>query len=201
MVGRSLRCPWVLSSYVILWSISTALLGWAGGLASLFVLRLACGLFEAGAYVCSRIVRTWVPPQHRGFASGIVAVGGRLGGAAAPLLTMKMMVLWTYGAAGWSMTDAEPAHTSWRPVLILYGVVGIVIALIFMWLYRDDPDQHRWSLRKNYRLLARGASLLNIGQRKHGAQPVFPLKGMLTSYSLWLMSFVQFASNFGWVFW
>ncbi len=109
-LGDRYGARWVLSSYVILWSISTALLGWAGGLASLFVLRLACGLFEAGAYpVCSRIVRTWVPPQHRGFASGIVAVGGRLGGAAAPLLTMKLMVLWTYGAAGWSMTDAERA--------------------------------------------------------------------------------------------
>ncbi len=29
---------------------------------------------------------------------------------------------------------------------------------------------------------------------------VFPFFGMLNSSSLWLMSFVQFASNFGWAF-
>ncbi len=95
-LGDRYGARWVLSSYVILWSLSTALLGLATGFMSLLVLRLACGLFESGAYpVCSSIVRNWVPPTHRGLASGIVAVGGRLGGALAPLVTIQLMLLWT----------------------------------------------------------------------------------------------------------
>ncbi len=120
-----------------------SVVGSSSGIVSLLVLRLACGLFEAGAYpVCSGIVRTWVPPSRRGFASGVVAVGGRLGGALAPVLTIQLMLWWSYGGDYWTAVNSEPAITSWRPVMMIYGVVGIVIALIFVWLYRDRPARH-----------------------------------------------------------
>ncbi len=57
-LGDRFGARWVLSAYVVLWSLSTALLGFAYSVTALLLLRLACGLFEAGAYpVCAGIVR------------------------------------------------------------------------------------------------------------------------------------------------
>ncbi|MCC6509328.1 MAG: MFS transporter [Pirellulaceae bacterium] len=205
-LGDRYGARWILSAYVALWSLSTALLGFVGGVTSLLVLRLACGLFEAGAYpVCAGIVRNWVPASHRGLASGLVSVGGRLGGAIAPLLTIELMLLWTYGGERWSVATLEPAVTSWRPVMMLYGGAGIVIAIIFVWLYRDNPQTHPLVSKKELDIIA-GDKLnraLNESDTSTDSQkPVhgLPLRAFMTSRSLWLMSFVQFASNFGWAF-
>ena len=211
-LGDRFGARWVLSSYVILWSLSTAMLGLAGGLTSLLILRLACGMFEAGAYpVCSGIVRQWVPASHRGFASGIVAVGGRLGGALAPLITIELMLLWTYGGQRWALEAPEPSVTSWRPVMVVYGVLGIVIALVFVWLYRDQPEKHPLVSPRELEIIAGRHEVMEgdaatIAGAMPSAEPsearsqVLPLVGMVSSLSLWLMSFVQFASNFGWAF-
>ncbi len=84
---------WMLATYIIAWSIFTALLGIAMGFVMLFVLRIGLGLGQAGAYpTCAGLVRNWVPFSGRGKANSFVAFGGRLGGFAAPLLTPLLVV-------------------------------------------------------------------------------------------------------------
>jgi sugar phosphate permease len=63
-----------LALYLALWSAFTGWMGLAAGLLALLLLRLGCGL-----------------------ASGIVSIGGRLGGAAAQVLTGYLMVAFTAG--------------------------------------------------------------------------------------------------------
>jgi ACS family glucarate transporter-like MFS transporter len=83
----------MLALYLALWSSFTGLLGFAYSMLALFVFRLGCGLFEAGAYpAAAGIIGNWVPSQRRGIASGVVSVGGRFGGAAAFLLFPLLMV-------------------------------------------------------------------------------------------------------------
>src|SRR6478735_8838026 len=43
----------MLVAYIVLWSACTALTGFTAGLTALIVVRLACGLSEAGAYPAS----------------------------------------------------------------------------------------------------------------------------------------------------
>ena len=82
-----------LALYVVLWSTFTGLMGLAAGLVFLLMLRLGCGLTEAGAYpACASLLSRWVPAARRGLASGIVSIGGRLGGAIAPVLTAFLVV-------------------------------------------------------------------------------------------------------------
>lgn len=82
----------MLSLYAVLWSIFTALLGLAHGFLLLLVFRLGVGLAEAGGYPASAgIIMRWVPFARRGLASGLVALGGRVGGALAPYLTALLM--------------------------------------------------------------------------------------------------------------
>ena len=55
-------------------------MGLARGFLDLYLCRLACGLFESGAYpACAGMIRRWIPAEKRGMASGIVSLGGPAG--------------------------------------------------------------------------------------------------------------------------
>jgi ACS family glucarate transporter-like MFS transporter len=171
----------VLPAYLFLWSVCTGLMGLAGGFAALFVLRLLCGAFEAGAYpLAAGIVRRWVPAAARGLASGVVAVGGRLGMAAAPTLTVALAAATAYG---------------WRAPFVVYGLVGVIGAGLFYLWFRDRPDRHPAVNRAEAELIAGGAP-------PPPAAPVGwpPVGAFVLSRALWLNSLVQFLANFAWVF-
>ena len=79
--------------YILAWSLFTATTAAASGLALLIVARLAFGLAQAGAYpTATSLLGRWVPTGSRGAASSLVALGGRIGGAAAPILTAMLLV-------------------------------------------------------------------------------------------------------------
>ncbi len=227
-LGDRFGARYVLAAYVALWSLSTGLLGLVNSITGLIMLRLCCGAFEAGAYpLAAGIVGRWIPQHQRGIANSVVAVGGRFGGALAPIITIQLMLLWSFGWQ-WEST-AEPAPTSWRPVVILYGLIGLAVAVIFAKLFRDYPREHP---RVNAAELAiiggqssrpAGATILADAtptelvrfQPKDVPRPATavldasvrqtkselpPIGAMCTNLSLWLNSFLQFASNFGWAF-
>jgi sugar phosphate permease len=84
----------VLVLYIVSWSFFTAMIGLADGFVMLIVMRLGCGLGQAGAYpTAGSILSLWVPFSNRGRASGLVALGGRLGAVIAPILTAYLMVV------------------------------------------------------------------------------------------------------------
>lgn len=171
----------VLAAYLFLWSAATGLMGFAGGFAALFVLRLACGAFEAGAYpLAAGVVRRWVPVAARGFASGCVAVGGRLGGAVAPVLTVGLAAATVYG---------------WRVPFWAYGGAGMAAAVAFYGWFRNRPDEHPAVNRAEAKLISGGGAA--EPPDRVGAPP---LAGMAESRALWLTSLVQFLANFAWVF-
>jgi len=92
-LGDRLAIRWVLAGYILLWSLFTGFIGLAQGAVMLLVMRLGCGLAQAGAYPLSgSLLRRWIPFQRRGFTSGLVALGGRIGAVIAPLLTGYLMV-------------------------------------------------------------------------------------------------------------
>ncbi len=49
-LGDRFGARWMLGGYIVLWSLSTGLIGAATGLQAVLILRYATGLFEAGAY-------------------------------------------------------------------------------------------------------------------------------------------------------
>lgn len=84
----------MLVVYVLAWSFFTAMMGLSFGFIMLIIMRAAYGLGQAGAYPTSAsVLSKWVPFQARGTASSIVAVGGRMGGAIAPILTAVLIVM------------------------------------------------------------------------------------------------------------
>lgn len=84
----------MLTLYILVWSLFTFLTGVVFGLYLLLIMRVACGLGQAGAYPTSAsVISKWIPFSGRGGASSICALGGRLGGAIAPLLTAMLIVM------------------------------------------------------------------------------------------------------------
>ena len=198
-LGDRYGARWMLGAYILLWSLCTGLMGIASTASILLALRLGCGLFEAGAYpVAASIVRRWVPIERRGFASSIIALGGRVGGAIAPILTVQLMLWFTLGSQwGTASKDAVPDITSWRPVMIIYGIAGIVIAILFMAIFRDWPDKHPQVNPAEVDLIRRGDPKLSASVETRLAPPI---REMILSLPMWMNSFVQFASNMGWAF-
>ena len=196
-IGDRYGARWTLAAYVLLWSATTGLMGLARGVTALVVLRLGCGLFEAGAYpVAAGIVGRWVPYRSRGIASAIVAVGGRLGGAIAPVLTVWLMLVATHGIVAASTGGAEPGPGSWRLPMIAYGLVGIAVAAIFAWRFRDWPQDHPAVNAAEVTLIQDGAA----PTQRSVAAAAPPVAALCRHGGLWLCSFVQFAANLGWAF-
>lgn len=323
----------MLAFYLATWSILTGLMGLATTFVALLLFRFGCGLFEAGAYpACAGIIRAWVPYRLRGLASGVVSIGGRIGGAISPAMTAYLMVVFmpvetsslvtpsdilkprqlardTLGLTDegkkipphieravkqlqdklklgaeprlrtvaelspeadatrpasknqatseqtfmaevvneWLKTtnlladvdskpflpklskqaiellDRKPADRtldetirlnrlmlellfpesirklygdSWQPVLMIYGGVGVLVAILFFGFYRDSPRDH---------FLIDGTNPeFSEAQEKANAEPVMPAgqlwRGILTNVGLWASSIVQFGTNFGWIF-
>lgn len=171
----------MLPIYIVLWSLCTALTGLATGFVMLIVARLIFGIAQAGCYpTAGSLIKRWTPLPVRGTASSIVSFGGRLGGAIAPLLT------------AWLLKD----YLSWRWVLVLYGISGLLVALLFWKVFRETPAEHPRSNDAERDLIAEGDSDANA----KGAPPFPPIFTLMKSPTMWLMCALQYGINIGWVF-
>ena len=172
----------LVTIYIAIWSIATAATGFAVGFWSLFVARLVCGLAEAGYYPASSgMVTRWAHQDSRGMASSIISWGGRVGGAAAPLITVFLI-----------------AHFSdWRWAGWIYGFSGVGVALFYWYIFRNHPREHPRCNKAELDLLAEGRGDFLATKTPPRA---FPWKAALTSGNLWLANAVQFFTNVGWVF-
>jgi len=83
----------MMTIYMMGWSIFGVFIALAQDFYTLFAARFLLGLSQAGAYpTAALLVKRWVPDRSRGLASGIVAFGGRFGGAGANWLTGILIV-------------------------------------------------------------------------------------------------------------
>jgi sugar phosphate permease len=117
---------------VLVWSLTFAALGWAGGFWSLFGMRSAFGLGQAAAYpMVSQVTRTWFPPAVRTSVQGAVTAMGRIGGACAPPLVATLLM--------------SRCGLSWRDALVVIAVPGVLLAAAFALAFRNSPREHPWA--------------------------------------------------------
>src|SRR6185436_7171652 len=113
----------MLSCVVTLWSVFTALTGAATGLWPLLAIRFAFGVAEAGAFPgAARALYSWLPSAERGRAHGILFSGARVGAAFAFPLMNRLL-----------------AAASWRMVFVLLAIPGLVWAILWAALFRNEP--------------------------------------------------------------
>ena len=116
-----------LALFIVWWSISNALTGFAHSVRSLSIFRFMLGLGEAGGFTASpKAVSEWFPPSERGTAIGIYSVGGALGSVIAPQL-----VIWIAGDYGW------------RWVFAVSPILAGCWLVLWLWLYRKPAEHPR----------------------------------------------------------
>ncbi|GAA3838324.1 MFS transporter [[Pseudomonas] carboxydohydrogena] len=106
--------------------LATIWTGFVGGLAALFLSRLALGMGEGPAFpTATRALANWMRPDQRAFAQGITHAFSRAGNALTPPLIALIVVSF-----------------SWRDSFIFLGVAALIWAVVWFIYFRDDPRTH-----------------------------------------------------------
>jgi sugar phosphate permease len=171
----------MLTLYIIAWSLCIGFTGMISTIAGLTIARLVAGVFQAGAYPTSgSVIRYWFPMSGRGKASGLVSMGGRVGGATTAILSAFLIT----------------QTGSWRIALFLFAIIGLVVAVLYFLIVRDKPEDHP-------RVNEAEATLSGVDTnepRTSLAQIPHLVLACCQSPSLWLNGLVQFATCVGWTF-
>jgi MFS transporter, ACS family, glucarate transporter len=85
----------------------------------------------------------------------------------------------------------------WRPMMFVYGSLGILVAGFVWWSSRSVPAEHPWCNEEEVALIRGDQWKSEIVPKELGAAPVIPL---LRSRSMWLCCIMQWFTNIGWVF-
>jgi MFS family permease len=100
----------LMAGGILLWAASTLLMGFAGGFASLLVLRTMLGVGESVSFPgSSKLIARHIPPERRGIANAAVAAGIAIGPAVGTLAGGLILAQW-----------------SWRPIFFTFGLVTLL---------------------------------------------------------------------------
>ncbi len=110
---------------LLVWSVAQAAAGFVGTMGQFVWTRVFLGIGESPQFpLGARVVRDWFNMRDRGKATGVFNCTSTLGPAIAPpLLTVLMLGL------------------GWRWMFVLLGALGVIVAIVWMALYRD-PDTY-----------------------------------------------------------
>ena len=167
----------VLMRIVIWWSFFTAATGWAWNATSLIAIRALFGAGEAGAFPnLTRMFTTWLPVAERERAQALLWLATRVSGAFTPLLVATMI-----------------AAISWRRTFEVFGVLGVIWAVLFYWWYRDRPADHPSVNQAELALLPPpgDTAIAHTG---------VPWAMIFSTPSVWLLSIQYMCLAYGWWF-
>lgn len=157
---------------VIWWSICTALTAGATGPYSIFALRLALGIGEAGSYPSNaKVAAIWFPKGERGIAAGIFDSGSRAGSALS-LPLVALLIAWL----------------GWKLAFVAAGGLGLLWVIVWLALYHD-PDKHR-------SLPANELATLKAAQPCSATAPPGAWRELLRRQTVWGMMLGFFCANF-----
>jgi len=167
----------LLGGALVLWSAAQAATGLAGSLPQLVAARLVLGVGEAPQWpVGAKVVRTWIPPRRRGLATGVFNSASTLGPAIAPPIVTALMLAF-----------------GWRGAFLATGLIGLVVAALWIGLYRDrpaPPDEVEDAAAPPWSRLLAQPTLWAMALGNFGS-------GYMTwFYAAWLPSYLETARHF-----
>lgn len=114
----------LLGAGLTLWSGAQALVGLVSSYGHFFWARIALGVGEAPQFPTdARVVSDWYHIRDRGFPSGVFNMASSLGPAIAPPILTAIMLAF-----------------GWRTMFVSLGVVGLIMAVIWVSVYRNPAD-------------------------------------------------------------
>ena len=124
-LGDRIGARRVLTRIVLWWSAFTSLTGMVSNYFVLLATRFCFGAGEAGAFPNAAIVvARWFPGTRRASMAGVLLMASQIGGGISPLLVLPIQI--RYG---------------WRASFYIFGLVGVVWAVIWYAWFRDSPAE------------------------------------------------------------
>ena len=113
----------LMAAGILLWAGSTLLMGFAGGFASLLILRVMLGVGESISFPgSSKIIARHVAPERRGMANAAVAAGIAIGPAVGTLAGGIILGNW-----------------GWRAIFLVFGMVTLTWLLPWQKVVQSLP--------------------------------------------------------------
>lgn len=170
-----------LSIYIIWWSISNMLTGFARSEWSLGAFRSLLGLGEAGNWTAApKAVSDFFPARERAMAIGFYTAGASLGATIAPGVI--------FIAQAWG----------WRSAFVLTGALGLLWLIPWLWLYRL-PRENRLMGEKELKLILAAAEEEKATRGKDDAV-AWSWGKLLSRKEVWLLLFARLLTDPVWYF-
>ncbi len=153
------------------WSVFTSLTAFCSSFTSWIVVRAMFGIGESPIYPgLNGAIAKWFPRIERGKAVGLMLMGAKFGPALGIPAATLIMIEW-----------------GWRAVFIIFGAVGIVIAIGYYILIRNHPDESKYVNAAELKHIKDGQTGTEVGSK---IMP--PWKDLLRSKQVWAVG-AQFA--------
>ena len=146
-----------------LWSIATALTGFAPGFSTLIASRVLMGVGESTTYpAAGRVIREWIPMRERALFAAIFNSGAYFGPAVGGLV-----LTWLVSTAGW------------RTAFFVCAAIGFVWLAAWLIWFRQ-PEQASWLSSKERAMILRERG----GSAAQAAAPSLGIGRLLASTSM-----------------
>lgn len=163
----------VMLGGITIWSLACIGAGWAPNVWVFAACRGVLGLAEPTIFAGQIVAVTlWFEKRQRATANSLCTIGGSLGAVVAPIV-----IAWLMGLLGY-----------WQHVFVISGVVGLVIAFLWIFIYKTPSAD----------VLARtvGADV----KTPDGEQKAFSFKGLFKTRTLWGGILIRLVSDPVWYF-
>jgi MFS family permease len=146
-----------------LWSIATALTGFAPGFSTLIASRVLMGVGESTTYpAAGRVIREWIPMRERALFAAIFNSGAYFGPAVGGLV-----LTWLVSTAGW------------RTAFFVCAAIGFVWLVAWLIWFRQ-PEQASWLSSEERAMILRERG----GSSAQAAAPSLGIGRLLASTSM-----------------
>jgi len=154
---------------IILWSLATIGGGLAVGFATLYLSRMVLGIAEAPFFIIGgKITQKYFDEKERGIAASVINLGPKIAqGFAPPLLTLMLIYL------------------GWRWMFISLGLVGFLVALLWMKFYRKEDDRAELQETARQRERAHSKNISCWKLFNHQSSWFFNIGNVSSSYIFW----------------
>ena len=163
----------VMLGGITIWSLACVGAGWAPNVWVFAACRGVLGLAEPTIFAGQIVAVTlWFEKRQRATANSLCTIGGSLGAVVAPIV-----IAWLMGLLGY-----------WQHVFVISGVVGLVIAFLWIFIYKTPSAD----------VLAKtvGADV----KTPDGEQKAFTFKGLFKTRTLWGGILIRLVSDPVWYF-
>ena len=158
------------------WSIFTALTSFASTFTSFAIVRTLFGFGEGPIFPAqNNFIYRWFNKAEKAFASSFMLGGAFVGPVVGPAVTVALMMAF-----------------GWRMVFIIFGFVGILLAIAWWFLGKNNPRDCRFMNAAEIAHIEEGMEQVDAG----AAKQIAPWSKFITSSQFWAIGLQYFVADY-----